>query len=382
MPALLGALLLLGSLYRINNIWLLLITGLNPLIWIYSGRAYSEMLSLGLMAFAIVITKNAYLKAGLGLFSAVIKYNSFLFIVLHSGFIFMFQSFRNKKIYFNDQFKSILIISFGFLIFLLLYLNSFNVWIMPSNFRNDHFNSDILSFFTNFFSYGFFLAGMFFFTIPAFLNLEQIKIKVFLFVLSTILAIYNQNLGEMDFGSFQQFLGFEVILLIKIVGIWNFLLCCQAFWKDKESRIMLLTILGYIVLLSLTRPVNRYLIFVIPFWAILICQHISLSRLIWWVYVSILVGLNLFATLYQISNATASANMAEWAVQNDVRVSLGGIVYSHVGDFSHYDPNSNFIVSLAGTLTGEILHEESVKVFGFPIRSYVLTNITSIQIQD
>ena len=382
MPALLGALLLLGSLYRINNIWLLLITGLNPLIWIYSGRAYSEMLSLGLMAFAIVITKNAYLKAGLGLFSAVIKYNSFLFIVLHSGFIYMFQSFRNKKIYFNDQFKSILIISFGFLIFLLLYLNSFNVWIMPSNFRNDHFNSDILSFFTNFFSYGFFLAGMFFFTIPAFLNLEQIKIKVFLFVLSTILAIYNQNLGEMDFGSFQQFLGFEVILLIKIVGIWNFLLCCQAFWKDKESRIMPLTILGYIVLLSLTRPVNRYLIFVIPFWAILICQHISLSRLIWWVYVSILVGLNLFATLYQISNATASANMAEWAVQNDVRVSLGGIVYSHVGDFSHYDPNSNFIVSLAGTLTGEILHEESVTVFGFPIRSYVLTNITPIQIQD
>ena len=104
--------------------------------------------------------------------------------------------------------------------------------------------------------------------------------------------------------------------------------------------------------------------------------------MVWWGYVTILAGLNLYATLYQVSNATASANMAEWAVQNNVRVNLGGIVYSHVGNFSHYDPNSNLIVSLAGTLTGEILHEESVKVFGFPIRSYVLTNITPIQIQD
>ena len=145
---------------------------------------------------------------------------------------------------------------------------------------------------------------------------------------------------------------------------------------------MLLTILGYIILLSLTRPVNRYLIFVIPFWAILICQHISLSRLYWWGYVSILAGLNLFATLYQISNATASANMAEWAVQKNVRVNLGGIVRAHVGDFSHYDANSNLVVSLAGNHSGEILHEEPVMVFGLPIRSYVLTNITPIQIQD
>ena len=382
MPALLGALLLLGSLYRINNIWLLLITGLNPLIWIYSGRAYSEMLSLGLMVFAIYITKNTYLRSGLGLCSAVIKFHSLPFIVLHSGFIYMFQSFRSKKISFNNHFISILILSFGFMIFLLLYLKLFNVWIMPSNFRDTHFNSDIFSFFTNFFSYGFYLAGMFFLTIPAFINSEQIKIKVFLLVLSTMLAIYNQNLGEMDFGSFQQFLGFEVILLIKIVSFWNFLLCCQAFWKDEESRIMLLTILGYIILLSLTRPVNRYLIFVIPFWAILICKQICLSRLFWWGYISILAVLNLFATLYQVSNATASANMAKWAVQKDVRVNLVGTVRAHVGDFSHYDSNSNLVVSLAGNHTGEILHEESVMVFGLPIRSYVLTNKTPLQILD
>ena len=76
----------------------------------------------------------------------------------------------------------------------------------------------------------------------------------------------------------------------------------------------------------------------VPFWAMLVCQHISLSRLFWWGYISILAGLNLFATLYQVSNATASANMAEWAI--DVKINLGGIVYP-VGDFSHYDPNGH-----------------------------------------
>ena len=69
--------------------------------------------------------------------------------------------------------------------------------------------------------------------------------------------------------------------------------------------------------------------------------------------------------------------MAEWAVQNDVRINIGGILRAHVGDFSHYDPNSDLVVSLAGTHTGEVLHEESVVVLGFPIRSYVLTNTSS-----
>jgi len=74
--------------------------------------------------------------------------------------------------------------------------------------------------------------------------------------------------------------------------------------------------------------------------------------------------------------------MAEGAFHNNLRVNLGGIVRAHVGDFSHYDPKSNLVVSLAGTHTGKIIHEESVMVFGFPIRSYVLTNTTPFQIQD
>ena len=69
--------------------------------------------------------------------------------------------------------------------------------------------------------------------------------------------------------------------------------------------------------------------------------------------------------------------MAEWAVKNDVKINLGGIVYAHVGNFSHYDPNSPLVVSLAGSQDGEILHEEQVSVLSFPIRRYILTNTDS-----
>ena len=376
-PALFGGTLLLVILSGYKNPWLILIVGLNPLIWIYSGRAYSELLSVGLLVLAFKIRSN-YLDSLIVTFSAMIKFHSLPFLIIYNSLNWIFSNLKKKTINFRKfELKSIIIQLILFLIFLVFYYKYFEIWIVPDSFKERHASINIISLFNNFFSYGFYLSGMFFLTIPAFLKVEQVKMKLLLLVLSGLLGISNKNLGEMDFGSFQQLLGSELILLIKIVGFWNFLLCCRAFWKDEKSRILLLTILGYMILLSLSFPANRYLIFVVPFWALLICQHITLSRMFWWGYVSVLVGLNLFATLYQVSNASASSNMANWAIKNDVRINLGGVLHSHVGDFSHYDPNSHLVVSLAGAQIGRILHEEPVHVMGFPIRSYVLTDTKS-----
>ena len=375
LPALLGGVFLLIWCSRSNNSWLLLIIALNPLIWIYSGRAYSELLSVGIMVWAFHWQSKPLLGGLLLAFSSVVKYHSLPFVLLNVGIKWLKDNFKVQFSYW--QRKPLIYGMIGilfFVIFLVLYRIKFGFWIAPDYFIERHGTINIQNILNNLFSYGFYLSGMFFLTIPAFLNTEKLKLKAILLVPSILLGIANQNLGEMDFGSFQQLLGNEIILLIKIIGFWNFLLCCQAFWKDEESRTLLLTILGYLFIISLTRPANRYLIFVVPFWAILVCQHISLSRMFWLGYVSVLAGLNLFATLYQISNATASANMADWAIQNDVHINLGGILYSHVGDFSHYDPNSPLVVSLAGAQVGKILHEEPVRVLGFPIRSYVLTD--------
>ncbi len=376
--ALFGGTLVLIMLLKNRDYRVVIVVALNPLIWIYSGRAYAELLSVGLMMLAYNYQKKP-IVGGLALgLSGIVKYHSLPFVLLNSGLRWIHLNWKNKfKSWNQSHCWFILVASLCFMIFISWYRFEFGFWLAPDRFRERHASISLANLLNNYFSYGFYLSGMFFLTIPAFLNTEKLKLKALLLVSSILLGFTNQNLGEMDFGSFQQLLGNEIVLLIKIIGFWNFLLCCQAFWKDEESRILLLTILGYILLLSLTRPANRYLIFVVPFWAILACQHISLSRMFWWGYISVLAGLNLFASLYQVSNATASANMADWAIQNDVRINLGGILHSHVGDFSHYDPNSPLIVSLAGAHFGRILHEEPVHVLGFQIRSYVLTDTNS-----
>ena len=106
LPSLFGSILLLYALAKFNNIWLLLVVGLNPLIWIYSGRAYSEMLSVGLMVFALY-SANIYIRGFLSLFSAIVKYHSLPLILTYSLFAFIFDFRRQKITWFNQHVYSV-----------------------------------------------------------------------------------------------------------------------------------------------------------------------------------------------------------------------------------------------------------------------------------
>ena len=153
------------------------------------------------------------------------------------------------------------------------------------------------------------------------------------------------------------------------MGFWNFLLCCKLFWNDDKSRILLLTVLLYIVLLSMTRPAQRYLIFVIPFWAIMICLRLEIHRIVQFGYVLILCVLNLFATLYQVQNASASAEIAAWSQSKEIQINLG-VIYPHVGIFSHHDPKSNITVTMNPKPSDKILFNRPVKILNYPLREY------------
>jgi hypothetical protein len=210
---------------------------------------------------------------------------------------------------------------------------------------------------------------MFFLTIPYLLLNTPWRWQVVVIFVSIPLAILNQNKGEMDFGSFNQLLGEDIILLIKIIGFWNFILCCKIFWNDDKSKVLLLTVLLYMVFLSLTRPAQRYLIFVIPFWAIMICLRLEIHRVVQVGYVLILCGLNLFATLYQIQNARASAEIAAWSQSKDIQIN-SAVIYPHVGIFSHHDPKSKITVTMYPKSNDKILFSRAVKIFNYPLREY------------
>ena len=210
---------------------------------------------------------------------------------------------------------------------------------------------------------------MFFLTIPYILLNTSWRWQLAVIVISIPLAIMNQNNGEMDFGSFNQILSEDFIVLIKMIGFWNFFLCCKIFWNDDKSRILLLTVLLYMVLLSMTSPAQRYLIFVIPFWAIMICLRLEIHRVVQVGYVLIFCGLNLFTTLYQVQNARASAEIAAWSQSKDIQIN-SAVIYPHVGIFSHHDPKSKITVTMNPKPNDKILFNRAVKILNYPLREY------------
>ena len=108
----------------------------------------------------------------------MIKFHSLPFLIIHNIFKWIFSNLKEKTINFRKfELKSIIIQSIFFLIFLILYYKYFGVWIVPDSFKERHASINIISLFNNFFSYGFYLSGMFFLTIPAFLKVDQVKMK-------------------------------------------------------------------------------------------------------------------------------------------------------------------------------------------------------------
>jgi hypothetical protein len=327
------------------------------------------MISVGIMMLALETSRNGFFKGILGAFAAVIKYHSIVILGSYWGLRWFNNLIKNKtKAWKDKNFLAGAVSICGLIAFFLIYYQEFGIWIVPDKFKL-MLPFSYLNATNNFFSYGFYIAGMFFLTIPYLLLNTPWRWQLAVIMISIPLAILNQNKGEMDFGSFNQLLGEDIILLIKIIGFWNFILCCKIFWNDDKSRIILLTVLLYMVLLSMTRPAQRYLIFVIPFWAIMICLRLEIHRVVQVGYVLILCGLNLFATLYQIQNARASAEIAAWSQSKDIQIN-SAVIYPHVGIFSHHDPKSKITVTMSPQPKEKILFSRAVKIFNYPLREY------------
>ena len=101
--SLVGGTLLLILLVLHKKPFLILIVGLNPLIWIYSGRAYSEMLSVGMMMLALVIARNGLFKGILGALSAVLKYHSIVILGSFWGLSWFNNLTKNKTKPWKDK---------------------------------------------------------------------------------------------------------------------------------------------------------------------------------------------------------------------------------------------------------------------------------------
>ena len=370
--ALFGGCLILISYIKYNSPFLLLMIALNPLVWVYSGRAYSELLSVGLLVLAIELHKSGYIKGIIGGISASVKYHSILFAAPYWGLTWLDSIFIKKEIDFkNTYFISALFSTLVFIIFLISYFYLYDIWIVPDKYKAT-LALKPTAFLNNFFSYGFYLSALFFVTIPHLLRHTSLKTHLIALSISLPLAIINQDNGEMNFGSLDQILGSHVILLVKIIGFWNFLLCLDIFIRNKKYRVLALTIIFYIAVLSATRPAQRYLLFIIPFWALLISQSdMKLHSLFKWGYISILLCLAIFTSLYQVANAKASEDVMDWSEENNLTINTNWI-YPHVGDSPMHSWDSNLSVQIESKENDEVLFKSPVMILGYEIRKYVV----------
>lgn len=370
--ALTGGVLILVSLIHYKSPFLLLIVALNPLVWIYSGRAYSDLLSVGLLVLAIELHKNGYIKGLLGGFSACIKYHSILFSGTYWGLKWIEKLITEKQFNLKDiNFISGFLATFLILLFLFSYDYLYDVWIVPESLKpHESVSPNMSEFLNNFFGYGFYISALFFITMPFFLTKIKLKNHMVALLISIPLAMINQNNGEMNFGSLDQLLGNELILLIKIIGFWNFLMCINFFLRDKESRTMTITILIFILILSATRPAQRYLLFIIPFWSILIVQsNIRIHALFKWGYVSLLLLVAAFSSLYQIANANAANEIVTWAQKENLMINTYEI-YAHAGDSCIHSGDSDIGVEIVTQESDEILFTKPVSIFGIELKRY------------
>jgi hypothetical protein len=321
---------------------------------------------------AIELKKNGYIKGLTAGLSASIKYHSILFAGPYWGFLWLETLFQRKKLNFKDSnFISGLFCVSIFLLFLIGYLYLYDIWIIPEKWKDDLVLKGS-TFLDNFFSYGFYLSALFFVTIPYFVINTKFKSHLIALIISLPLALINQDNGEMNFGSLDQILGSEFILLIKIIGFWNFLLCIEIFLRNKKSRVMALTVLFYMLLLSASRPAQRYLLFVIPFWALLIVQsNIKLHALFKWGYLSCLLMMAIFSSVYQVANAKASKDIISWSEKENLLINTNHI-YPHVGDSLMHSWESDLSVELEAQEGQDVIFISPVSVFGYEIRRYLV----------
>ena len=115
---------------------------------------------------ALKITGNGLFKGVLGFFAAIIKYHAIVVSGVYWGLRFLRTIFKRKSVDWLDTNLLAGAVSIcGLTIFFLIYYKVFGIWILPDKFKLT-LPFSYLNIANNFFSYGFYLASMFFLTIP------------------------------------------------------------------------------------------------------------------------------------------------------------------------------------------------------------------------
>ena len=319
---------------------------LNPLIWVYGYRGTPDLISAslgfyglsGLWNLKFDIKKICY--SFLIAFSIVLKPHCFIF-----GLILCLHYLIQKR---NNLFDNYLylIITIPILIILFFSVNYklFGFFLYSNNYQ-EALSLNLPNFINNFLSYfGLLFLSVFPISIIYFFD-KKILMKIIFYLFIFILGyLFLELYGEMDLGSLTSILGKKnlagIVLCFVVIGFINIrnLIIIEKKKNNKNFvNPLIISIVIYILILSFFRPVQRYLMVILPFLYLLFFMNFKIifdKKFI--IYFMILITVNFVLSLNSILNSKISSKVADYLLLKNI---------NNQTDLGPINANANFIIT-------------------------------------
>ncbi len=314
-----------------NPAVLLAVVFLNPLIWTFGGRGTADLFPAALTLFAITLfwqARSSPLRLAIAItaygIAITLKYHAALLLPLVGLEALTRPGANIRKAFLRYSFivALILVIPVSYII---LAKQLYGFWFLPPALRARHgANLNLISIVMNMIGYAGYLSLL---LLPYSLSAVWERVNTTrkaLITLGATIAIfiagaYGVKLGaEMRFGPLDAYIdpriyngAFLVFAAIFILLSKDILLNTTTPSARHYILCMVLGIFMFIAILSLTRPAQRYLLFVLPLAYFFVMTKSRSRKFITGTTILVYGMLNLFITLSQVASGAVAQNMVQ-----------------------------------------------------------------------
>ena len=286
---------------------------LNPMIWTYGYRGIPDLFSASLALYSfsriLILGNNINFKIYLNYFLLSVSICIKPFSLIYLGLIILLDYKNNIFFIMKKYFFLIIFTLFMPILYFLIIKTNFNFYLVPPRFSNM-----IIFGYGNIFAiivgYFIFIAiSAFPFTFSFNFFSEKKNVVIFFFC-SLVLFFYffKHDLGnaELNFGFLDKLVSVNLIYIFALLLFFFFFTYLKNVIRNKINYKLIFIIFFYILILSLTRPSQRYIINILPILFLFMLLNLkefkiklfSLVILIIYIPINLLIAIN----FYFISN--------------------------------------------------------------------------------
>jgi hypothetical protein len=367
---------------RVHPVILLAVVFLNPLVWTFGGRGTADLLPASLALLGVVLFwERPRGIAQLGLASAIfsvaitLKYHTALLLPL-----IWLEALSRPQAAFGPTVARLSVVAVAMALlpigYLLAVRHSFGFWVTPPDFQDQlSLTPDMTFVIENFSGYTghlLLLAA----PLSIFLILQQIRsprdfallagLATGLFLLGFFFLTSN---GEMNFGPLDPYLDSRVLSGVFLASLCVFLPIGRRFIgafkipseASRLARCFLLGALVFIGVLSLSRPAQRYLLFLLPLGFCFILPALRHRKTLIGITLAFYILFDIYIGLSQYATGRSATELTEQIIAaNLLEVTHAGALAGHTGNrFPLHSAIAKKYIVVAGKSPRQILYAES-----------------------